>query len=342
MAGNLTEQQPAFIVGQYNVDAVGGVGPQAPTFPFLSVAVARHGDVRRGSMLDRMIQAFFTVNTTQLALCAANAGSWRRHGGDRLDRHPDGADSIRRFRSTSPARSSMSPSHRPTGGRLAAKSGGGNQCHTQLPSRQQLTVLRPHCRSDLQLGRFDRQRHHHHAELSRREGGEVLPAGFTLTITAMAGGAGEPTFTSAISAIQAQEFDYVALPYTDSGTMAWATEYGFGSGGRWNYTRQQYGFVVGAYRDDYSDAITWGMEQNAPVMSTMVIEQQTPSPVWEWLLPIAALPRSASPPILLGRCRRWRCSAFCLRRCRTASAGQLNNLTNSGFAIQGVRRMEIQ
>jgi phage tail sheath gpL-like len=114
-------------------------------------------------------------------------------------------------------------------------------------------------------------------------GGQATPVGLVVTMpTQLSGGTGEPIFTTAISAIQAQEFDYVAMPYTDTGSMdAWNTEYGFGATGRWNYTRQQYGFIVNFYRDDYADLLEWGLAQNAPVMSTMALEQQVPSPVWE-------------------------------------------------------------
>ena len=76
-------------------------------------------------------------------------------------------------------------------------------------------------------------------------GGQVTPAGVVYTIEPMAGGTGEPNFVNAISAIQTQEFDYVAMPYTDTASMdSWNVEYGFSSGGRWNYVRQQYGFIV--------------------------------------------------------------------------------------------------
>jgi phage tail sheath gpL-like len=114
-------------------------------------------------------------------------------------------------------------------------------------------------------------------------GGQATPAGLVVTMAAqLTGGTGEPSFTAAISAIQAQEFDYVGMPYTDTGSMdVWNTEYGFGATGRWNYTRQQYGFIVNAYRDDYADLLEWGLAQNSPVMSTLGIEQQVPSPVWE-------------------------------------------------------------
>ena len=52
---------------------------------------------------------------------------------------------------------------------------------------------------------------------------------------------------------------------------------------------------AGAYRNDYADALTFGLAQNAPVLSTMVVEQDSPSPVWEWSAAYAAL--AAKPDI---------------------------------------------
>lgn len=169
-------------------------------------------------------------------------------------------------------------------------------------------------------------------------GGEITPPGVTYAITAMASGAGEPDFTAAIAAIQTQEFDYVAMPYTDTASMdSWNTEYGFSSGGRWSYVRQQYGFIVNAFRDDYADALDWGLDQNAPVMSTMVIEQDSPSPVWEWsaaYCALAALGFTDDPARPLQTLEM--IGILPARTQNRFSQTELNNLTNSGLAIQGV------
>ena len=168
--------------------------------------------------------------------------------------------------------------------------------------------------------------------------GEQLPAGVTLTITPMASGTGEPTFSAAISAIQMLEFDYVGMPYTDAASMAaWNSEYGFSSGGRWNFTRQQYGFIVNAYRNSYSSAITFGLTINSPVMSTMVIEPLAPSPIWEWTAEycaLAALGFSDDPARPLQTLEMQMVLPATLPNRFTQS--NLNNLTNGGFAIQTV------
>jgi phage tail sheath gpL-like len=166
--------------------------------------------------------------------------------------------------------------------------------------------------------------------------GEVLPANMTVTIVPMSGGTGEPSFTAGISAIQVTEFDYCALPYTDSATMAaWGAEFGFSSGGRWNYTRQQYGMILGAYRNDYADALTWGLAQNQPVISTMAIELDSPSPVWEWSAAYCALAALGFTDDPARPLQTLEMIGILPARIQNAFIQAQNNaLTNSGFAIQ--------
>lgn len=154
----------------------------------------------------------------------------------------------------------------------------------------------------------------------------------------MQGGTGNPDFATAIANINTLDFQYVGMPYTDAGSLAaWAVEYGFGTGGRWNYTRQQYGMVLGARRDTYSSLISWGITQNAPVISTMAMEQKFPSPPWEvtaCYCADAALGFSDDParPLqtleLLGVLPPLSQDRFIQT--------QRNSLVNSGFAVQGV------
>lgn len=151
-------------------------------------------------------------------------------------------------------------------------------------------------------------------------------------------GTGNPDFTSAIANIQILDFLYCGMPFVDAGSLsAWAIEYGFGSGGRWNYTRQQYGMVVGAKRDTYSSLISWGITQNAPVISTMAMEKKFPSPPWEvtaCYCADAALGFSDDParPLqtlqLIGILPPLAQDRFI--------QSQRNSLVNSGFAIQHV------
>ena len=117
-------------------------------------------------------------------------------------------------------------------------------------------------------------------------GGEILPDGLTLTLPAtglLTGGAGVPNFTTAISNMGDQPFEYVAVPYTDSTTMMdWDEEFGFTDTGRWGWQRQLFGHVFSAKRDTYSNLITWGDTQNSGVISAMGFEVASPSPCFEW------------------------------------------------------------
>ena len=117
-------------------------------------------------------------------------------------------------------------------------------------------------------------------------GGEVTPPGLVMTLPAtgmLTGGSGVPNFANAIAALGEQNFEYVAIPYTDSESlMAWETEYGFTDVGRWGWMRQLYGHLFTARRDTYTNLITWGETRNNGVTSAMAIEPQSPSPVYEW------------------------------------------------------------
>jgi len=168
--------------------------------------------------------------------------------------------------------------------------------------------------------------------------GEQLPAGLTLTTSPMSGGTGNPDFTAAISAIQAKQFYNFGMPYSDTGSLrTWDAEVGFGPTGRWAYTRQQYGWVYNYYRNDYADALVWGLAENSPVISTMALEPAAPSPVWEFTAGYcaqgaAALLDDSARPL----------QSLEIPGCLPASVDQrfsqtmLNNLCNSGFAVQGV------
>lgn len=169
-------------------------------------------------------------------------------------------------------------------------------------------------------------------------GGEAYPVGLTTTVVPMSGGSGNPDFTAAISALAQQQFLHVAMPWTDAASeRTWDTEYGFGPSGRWSFPRQQYGWIFQAYRNDYADAMVWGIQQNSSVISTFAVELEAPAPIWEWsaaycaqasaaLLadPAAPLHYLQMPGILPAKIHD-----------RFAQT-ELNNLANNGFALQGV------
>jgi phage tail sheath gpL-like len=114
-------------------------------------------------------------------------------------------------------------------------------------------------------------------------GGEVLPKGMTLTFVAMTGGTSAPDCSALIANMGVQQFDFVAMPFTDTSNISmWDTEYGFSDSGRWGWLRQLYGAIFSARRGEYSDLVIWGAQNNSAVMSFMAVETNSPSPVWEW------------------------------------------------------------
>ncbi|HVG51160.1 MAG TPA: phage tail sheath subtilisin-like domain-containing protein [Xanthobacteraceae bacterium] len=119
-----------------------------------------------------------------------------------------------------------------------------------------------------------------------RLGSEELPKGVTIaysTLGMLSGGAGVPVFDTAISNIGEREFEYVAMPFTDTTSLlAWELEYGFTDTGRWGWMRQLYGHIWSMKRATYADMIAFGETRNAGQTSIMGIELASPSPVWEW------------------------------------------------------------
>jgi phage tail sheath gpL-like len=113
-------------------------------------------------------------------------------------------------------------------------------------------------------------------------GGEVLPTGMAVTYAGMTGGTGVPDWTAAIASLGDEAYEYVAMPFTDTGSVsAWATEYGFSQSGRWGWMREVYGLVFSARRDTYAGHLTFGATNNSGVISIMAFETTVQSPPWE-------------------------------------------------------------
>jgi phage tail sheath gpL-like len=116
-------------------------------------------------------------------------------------------------------------------------------------------------------------------------GGEITPPGLGLTLPAtgfLTGGTGVPIFDDAIANLGEQQFEYVAMPYTDSTSlMAWEIEYGFSDSGRWGWRRELFGHIFSAKRGLYADLITFGATRNAGVVSIMAFENTVPTPMYE-------------------------------------------------------------
>ena len=129
-------------------------------------------------------------------------------------------------------------------------------------------------------------------------GSEITPPGLGITLPVgglLSGGVGAPVMSNAISAIQKDAFEYVAMPYTDTNSLfEWDQEYGFTDQGRWGWERQQFGHIFSAKRGTYADLILFGDTLNSGVESIMGFEQTTISPMFE--AAAAYLLRKSSTP----------------------------------------------
>lgn len=114
-------------------------------------------------------------------------------------------------------------------------------------------------------------------------GGESTPAGLTVTITAMAGGATDPALTSAITAMGDEEYDFVIHPYSDTASLdAVQTEMNDVTG-RWAWSRQVYGHAYTAKRGTLSALTALGTARNDPHHTIAGFESEVPNPAWEYV-----------------------------------------------------------
>ncbi len=112
-------------------------------------------------------------------------------------------------------------------------------------------------------------------------GGEALPTGVTLTITAMANGTGVPDLTTALANLGDQEFDTFVAPWTDSGTLDALDTFlnHEGDSGRWSWAKQLYGHAFTA-RDGTPGALqTFGAGRNGG-HTTCFGYRGSPTPAW--------------------------------------------------------------
>jgi phage tail sheath gpL-like len=170
-------------------------------------------------------------------------------------------------------------------------------------------------------------------------GGEEMPVGVALTYPAnnrLAGGSGVPVFTNLIINLGEDEYEYVALPYTDSTSLqAWEIEYGFSDSGRWGWQRQHFGHIFSAKRDTYSNLVNFGLTRNNGVVSIMAFEMEAPTPMYEMCAAYAAKAQRAlsnDPARPLQTLQLVKCLPAPLHK--RFDFVELNSLASSGLAIQ--------
>ena len=132
-------------------------------------------------------------------------------------------------------------------------------------------------------------------------GGEVTPAGLTYTITAMAGGATNPTLTTALTNLGSEAFDFIAFPYTDTTSLDAIKTFLDDQTGRWSWDQQLYGHAFTAYRGTVGTQTTLGTARNDQ-HATIMGFNDSPSLSWIWaaaLTGAAAVSLKADPALPL-------------------------------------------
>jgi phage tail sheath gpL-like len=112
-------------------------------------------------------------------------------------------------------------------------------------------------------------------------GGEATPAGLAYTITAMSGGATNPTLTTALGNLGNMTFDFIANPYTDTASLDAVKQFLNDQTGRWSYQQQLYGHSFGSYAGTFASQTTLGLARNNQ-HETVLGFYGSPTPSWLW------------------------------------------------------------
>ena len=106
---------------------------------------------------------------------------------------------------------------------------------------------------------------------------EATPAGVTIVIVQMAGGATDPTLTTAIAALDADEYDYIVFPYTLDAQLDVLGTYLDDDAGAWDPMTASYPLAFCAHEESVANLSTHGNGRNDPFVSMAGINA---SPTW--------------------------------------------------------------
>lgn len=109
-----------------------------------------------------------------------------------------------------------------------------------------------------------------------------------LTIVAMASGATDPDITAKLANLSDMQFDFIAMPYTDTTNLGAMQAFLNDVAGRWGPLQQLYGGCFAAKDDTQANLATFGLTRNDQHMSVMGYSK-SPSPPWEWAAAYAAV-----------------------------------------------------
>jgi len=93
-------------------------------------------------------------------------------------------------------------------------------------------------------------------------GGEVVPAGIAVTMTAMAGGTTNPSLAVPLLSLADMGFEVVVSAYSDSASLDALRSFMDDNTGRWSWQHKRYGHVYAARSANLSAATTFGASHN--------------------------------------------------------------------------------
>ncbi|WP_434064596.1 phage tail sheath subtilisin-like domain-containing protein [Symbiopectobacterium purcellii] len=124
-------------------------------------------------------------------------------------------------------------------------------------------------------------------------GGESMPSGLTLTITAMAGGLGAPELDDALANLGDTSYDFIVNPYTDTTSLDAVKSFLDDSTGRWSYNQLLYGHAFGCVAGSYGVLTAKGEARNNQ-HETLLGVYGSPTPAYVWT---AALVGAIAPSV---------------------------------------------
>lgn len=103
-------------------------------------------------------------------------------------------------------------------------------------------------------------------------GGEALPNGINVGLSAMTGGAGSPDLAAAIAAMGDEPFDFIATPWHDGASLDALEAEMNDVTGRWSWLRQIFGHLYSAKRGTLSELAAFGKARNGQHITMKDVE----------------------------------------------------------------------
>jgi len=112
---------------------------------------------------------------------------------------------------------------------------------------------------------------------------EFVPPGITVKITAMAGGATNPSamLTAVLTNLPDTPYDFIAFPWSDATSLNAFRDFLSDVSGRWSWSKQVFGHAFTASKGTFGTLVTLGTSRNDQHTSILGYND-SPSPSWQW------------------------------------------------------------